>query len=137
MAWSCAGWTFASRCAELFVACRRIESASLTSSHDGDSARTVADHEADTADWHIHWVVPGLGFAGCNGQQQVVSRDTAKADDAGTDLWQPVPPILIVALDLNETCEQPIILASASSFQLVGLLASRQSLPELMGSMRC
>ncbi len=53
----------------------------------------VADHEADTADWHIHWVVPGLGFAGCNGQQQVVSRDTAKADDAGTDLWQPVPPI--------------------------------------------
>jgi hypothetical protein len=104
-------------------------------------AKHVAYYHLSAAapeDWHIHWVFPSMEYFGVNGEAVAVAADEPNA--AAVSLQATLPPsqsIRFVEITLESNPPPLVTSRTFGSFQIVGLLASRRSLPELFGIMLC
>jgi hypothetical protein len=87
---------------------------------------------------HIHWVLRSEFFAGINAEEVLLKAD---CDNLTLSYVEVESTDRVVALDQVTSAtfqvRQFTQCQSIDSFQLVGLLHCRQSLPELLGVMRC
>ncbi len=92
----------------------------------------------DLDGWHIHWVLRSEAFAGINCEELILQTECTLDPANSNECFAPEPQIALdgnaIAPDQGRWEIQNDLLRS---FQLVGLLQSRQSLPELLGVMRC
>ncbi len=88
-------------------------------------------------DWHWHWVCPGNGYVGVDGEE-VVANTVPILSDPQIPLPEAAYWCRIDTGVLNRASLRPSIPEHRRhSFQFVALMHSRQSLPELLGIIRC
>lgn len=88
-------------------------------------------------DWHLHWVFPMDGHQGLGGSEWVVQSDQM-ASAQQMDLPGPACISRLECVSSKQYFAKPSLPANCQhSFQNVAILHSRQSLPELLGVVRC
>ena len=88
-------------------------------------------------DFHWHWVFPMDGHEGLGGAELAVQADQI-APGQRLELPGPACILRLECVSLKQFFARPSLPASRQhSFQNVALLHSRQSLPELLGVVRC
>ncbi len=98
----------------------------------------LSSGHSDPTGWHIHWILRSEVFDGINCEELILQTECA----AETNNCNESPATeLQLALDGDAIAPDHGRWAIRDdlrrSFQLVGLLQSRRSLPELLGVMRC
>lgn len=93
--------------------------------------------ESWPTDWHWHWVSLADGYVGLGSEDVLVQAESMVAGQC----QRVNQPMWLCYLE-TRTLKQTFLLPSpctnwAHSFQNVALLNSRQSLPELLGIIRC
>lgn len=88
-------------------------------------------------DWHWHWVFPSHGDVAVGGEVLVVQADQMVSGQR-IDWLEPACVLRLECMSQQHLTVRLSIPANRQhSFQHVALLHSRQSLPELLGVIRC
>lgn len=97
----------------------------------------VADSECWPTDWHLHWIYPADGYIGLGSEHVLVQADAMNVARGQGEI-APMYLSYLATRTLKQSLLPPMPrMNRARSFQNVALLNSRQSLPELLGIIRC
>ncbi len=97
----------------------------------------VACSDSWPTDWHWHWVFPANGYIDLESEGTLAHANSMVAGQC-VGLIEPMCLSYLATRTLKQSSSPPWAYTNrAHSFQNVALLNSRQSLPELLGIIRC